>query len=129
MHTGERRELYSGFGNSLVWAFEFAATPVLFGLIGHFLDRRLGTGPWLAVVLVIFAIIGLGVRAYYGYVADMEALEAKAPWARVSPAERSVSLTGEGSGTELDGASADRSPVDSPSRMHPGPHGSPLAGA
>ena len=132
MDVGERRELYSGFGDSLVWAFEFAATPALFGLIGHFLDRRLGTGPWLTVVLVVFALVGLSVRAYYRYVADMEAIEARAPWAtgaRVSPAEQSVSLPEQGSGGELGGASAERPSLDSPSRIHPGARGSPLAGA
>ena len=82
MDVGERQELYSGFGNSLIWAVEFAVTPVLFGLIGHFLDSRLGVGPWLTIALVVFAIAGLAVRAYYGYVAAMDAQEANAPWAR-----------------------------------------------
>jgi F0F1-type ATP synthase assembly protein I len=79
---GEKRELYGGFGNSLVWAFEFAATPFLFGLIGHYLDGRLGTGPWLTMLLVVFALAGLSVRMYYGYVAAMEQHEAAAPWKR-----------------------------------------------
>ncbi len=93
MDVGERRELYSGFGNSLVWAVEFAATPVLFGLIGHFLGQRLGLGPWLTIAFVLFAITGLAVRAYYGYVAAMEAHQANAPWAvsldRASPDRQS----------------------------------------
>jgi hypothetical protein len=82
LEVDERRELYSGFGNSLTWAVEFAATPLLFGLIGHFLDGVFGTSPWLAIVLVVFAISGLVVRTYYGYVAAMEAHEANAPWRR-----------------------------------------------
>ncbi|HSH59326.1 MAG TPA: AtpZ/AtpI family protein [Acidimicrobiales bacterium] len=88
---GERRELYGGFGNSLVMAFEFAATPFLFGLIGHFVDGRLGTGPWLTMFLVVFAIAGLTVRMYYGYVAAMEEHEAAAPWRRVSPHKQPLS--------------------------------------
>ena len=100
MEVGERRELYGGFGNSLVWAFEFAATPLLFGLIGHYLDGRLDTGPWLTTFLVIFALAGLSVRMYYGYVAAMEEHESSAPW-RVSPPKQSL-------GGELDRASADR---------------------
>ncbi len=107
MDIGERRELYGGFGNSLVMAFEFATTPFLFGLIGHFVDGRLGTGPWLTMFLVVFAIAGLTVRMYYGYVAAMEEHESKAPWKKVSPPVGQVSpprsLVG-----ELDGASADR---------------------
>jgi hypothetical protein len=82
---GDRRELYGGFGNSLVWAFEFAATPFLFGLIGHYLDGRLGTRPWLTMVLVVFALAGLSVRMYYGYVAAMEEHEAAAPWRKRLP--------------------------------------------
>lgn len=82
MDIGEKRELYGGFGNSLIWAFEFAATPFLFGLIGHYLDGRLGTGPWLTMLLVVFALAGLSVRMYYGYVAAMEEHEAAAPWKR-----------------------------------------------
>ncbi|MDQ3679142.1 MAG: AtpZ/AtpI family protein [Actinomycetota bacterium] len=129
MDAGERRELYSGFGDSLVRAFEFAATPALFGLIGHFLDRRLGTGPWLTMVLVVFALIGLTVRVYYGYVADMEALEATAPWARVSPSEEGVPLPELGSGAKPDDASAGRPSVDLASRTRSGAQGHPLAGA
>ncbi len=104
---GERRELYSGFGNSLVLAFEFAATPFLFGLIGHFLDGRLGTGPWLTIVLVVFALAGLTVRMYYGYAAAMEQHEASAPW-RVSPPKQRVSPPKQSLVGELQGASADR---------------------
>ena len=81
MDVGDRRELYGGFGDSLVRAFEFAATPLLFGFIGHLLDGRLGTGPWLTIFLVIFALTGVILRMYYGYVAAMEAHEARAPWA------------------------------------------------
>lgn len=114
MDVGERRELYSGFGNSLVWAFEFAATPLLFGLIGRFLDNRLGTNPWLTIVLVIFAIAGLVVRSYYGYVAAMDEHEAHAPWA--SP-PREQGLLG-----ELDRASADR-----PGRIGSAAERSPMA--
>ena len=93
MDVGERREIYSGFGDSLVWAVEFAATPLLFGWLGHFLDGRLGTNPWLTILLVVFAISGLIVRAYYGYVAAMEAHEANAPWAKV-PARASADQQG-----------------------------------
>jgi len=108
LDAGERRELYGGFGNSLVLAFEFAATPFLFGLIGHFLDGRLGTTPWFTIALVVFALAGLTVRMYYGYSAAMEEHEATAPWKRVPPPKRS--LVG-----ELDGASADRPSHELPS--------------
>lgn len=87
MEVGERRELYNGFGDTLARAFEFAGTPLLFGFIGHYLDGRLGTGPALTVLLVVFALAGVTVRMYYGYVAAMEAHEAKAAW-KASPSKR-----------------------------------------
>ncbi len=95
----ERRHLYSGFGDSLVQAFEFAATPFLFGWIGHVLDVRLGTNPALTIALVLFALIGLGVRAYYGYEAAMQAHEAEAPWAKLPRPDREP-------GGDLDGVPA-----------------------
>lgn len=64
---------------------EFAATPALFGLIGHFLDSRLGTSPWLTIALVLFAVTALVVRAYYGYVAAMDEHAANAPWRKRPP--------------------------------------------
>ena len=106
----ERRQLYSGFGDSLVQAFEFAATPFLFGWIGHLLDVRLGTNPWLTTSLVLFALIGLGVRAYYGYEAAMRAHEARAPWARAQAPEHGVA-------GELDGALADGPVAYEPDRI------------
>ncbi len=119
LDIGERRELYGGFGNSLVMAFEFAATPFLFGLIGNFADGRLGTRPWLTIVLVVFALAGLTVRMYYGYVAAMEEHEAAAPWKRVSPPKQSLA-------GELDGASADRPSRDLQSRIGSGAQEPPL---
>jgi hypothetical protein len=105
-------------------AFEFAATPLLFGLIGHYLDGRLGTGPWLTVFLVVFALAGLTVRMYYGYVAAMEEHEAAAPWKKVSPVSPpKQSLVG-----EVDRASADRPIREHQSRIGSGAQGPP-AGA
>lgn len=85
MDVSERREFYSGFGDTLAVAFEFAATPLLFGFIGHFVDNRLGTGPWLTILLVVFALVGLTARMYYGYVAAMEEHESRSPWAKPRP--------------------------------------------
>lgn len=82
MDVHDRRQLYRGFGDSLVRAVEFAVTPVLFGLIGRGLDGILGLTPWLTIGLVLFAIAGLAVRTYYGYAAAMAAHEVGAPWAR-----------------------------------------------
>jgi F0F1-type ATP synthase assembly protein I len=77
-----RQDLYNGFGDTLAKGFELAVTPVLFGGIGYLLDRYFGLTPVLTLVLFVLSVVGLGVRMYYGYVAEMEAHESNAPWAR-----------------------------------------------
>jgi Putative F0F1-ATPase subunit Ca2+/Mg2+ transporter len=129
LEVGERRELYSGFGDSLVLAFEFAATPFLFGLIGHFVDRRVGTTPWLTIALVVFALAGLTVRMYYGYVAAMEEHERSAPWKRLPPPQSPVG-TPEGvlAGRPVVDQNHSRNGTENHGRIGPPSHG-PLAGA
>jgi len=63
---------------------ELVLTPVLFAGIGYVLDRVLGTVPVFAVVLAVFAVVGMFVRAYYRYEAEMQRHEADAPWRRVA---------------------------------------------
>jgi hypothetical protein len=78
---GDRQHLYNGFGNSMARAIELVVTPVLFGLIGFGLDRWLGIAPVLTIFFVLFALVGMGVRAYYGYDKDMAEAEVGRPWA------------------------------------------------
>ncbi len=78
----ERQELYNGFGKGLALAFELALTPAIFGLIGYGLDRWLGTLPVFTIVGVLACVVGLGVRQFYGYDAQMKVHEAAGPWAR-----------------------------------------------
>lgn len=82
MDTDEKRELYNGFGNAMGLAVELAGAPVLFGLFGWWLDGRFGTGHLLLIVLTLFAVVGLAIKTYYGYVQKMERHEAGAPWRR-----------------------------------------------
>jgi len=49
---------YAGAG------MQFAVTMVVFLLVGMWLDRRLGTGPWLAIVLMF---VGAGAAFYSMY--------------------------------------------------------------
>ena len=81
----QRQELYKGFGDTLALAFELAATPVIFGLMGYGLDRWLGTLPILTIVFVVLCIVGLSVRLWYDYDARMRVHEANGPWARRVP--------------------------------------------
>ena len=82
MDRGDNRDLYNGFGDTLARAFEAVGTPALFGFLGHLADARLGSTPLLTVFLVVFALAGTFVRAYYGYEAAMKEHEARAPWRR-----------------------------------------------
>jgi F0F1-type ATP synthase assembly protein I len=82
VETDGKRELYNGFGNAMGLAVELAGAPMLFGLLGWWLDRRYGTGHLLLIVLTLFAVLGLAVKTYYGYVHKMEQHEANAPWRR-----------------------------------------------
>jgi hypothetical protein len=77
-----RREVWNGFGNTLARAIELVVTPVLFGLGGWYLDRWLDTGPAFTLILFLFAVVGMAVRTYYAYVAEMETHEREGPWRR-----------------------------------------------
>jgi F0F1-type ATP synthase assembly protein I len=78
----DRQHLYNGFGNGLARAFELAATPLVFGFLGHLLDGWLGTSPAFLIAFVVFSLAGLSARMWYGYDAEMKAHEAAGPWAR-----------------------------------------------
>jgi F0F1-type ATP synthase assembly protein I len=49
--SSDRRDLYNGFGDTYSVAFEMVVTPLVFGLIGWFIDSRLGTFPAFALTL------------------------------------------------------------------------------
>ena len=81
--AGERRDqrdTWHGFSNALSHAFEIVATTVIFVLIGLFVDDRIGTKPLFTVVLGLLAVIGLAVRAYYTYLAQIASDEEGKPW-------------------------------------------------
>jgi F0F1-type ATP synthase assembly protein I len=77
-----RRALFGGFGEALQQAFEFAAVPVLFALLGLWLDDRLGTAPLWTVILVVLGLTGVCVRTYYSYKERVEREEEGKPWTR-----------------------------------------------
>ncbi len=80
MELRDRRETYRGFGDGLARAFEIAMTPAIFGAGGWALDRWLGTTPLFIILTVLLAVVGMAVRSYYAYTAEMEAHDARAPW-------------------------------------------------
>lgn len=78
----ERRALNNTFGEALAYAFEFAATPVLFAGLGWLLDLRVGTAPILTVALAVFGFVGVCVRTVYRYKERVEREEEGKPWTR-----------------------------------------------
>jgi F0F1-type ATP synthase assembly protein I len=81
----DRQATYNGFGNALSTAVEIVVTPLVFGVLGWLIDRAVGTTPLFAVVLGLFAVIGLAVRLYYRYRDDMARAEEGKPWTRSRP--------------------------------------------
>jgi hypothetical protein len=79
-----RRDLYNGFGDTLARGFEMAATPAIFGAGGYFVDRYFGILPVCTILFTIVCVVGMFVRAYYGYAEAMKAHEENAPWRRGS---------------------------------------------
>jgi hypothetical protein len=55
--SSDRRDLYNGFGDAYSRAFEMVVTPAIFGLIGFFIDGRLGTRPVFMLVLGILVFL------------------------------------------------------------------------
>ncbi len=71
----EKRELNRGFGDGMSRAFEFAATPLVFGALGYGVDTLLDTRPVFTIVLATFAVVGMFIRLWYGYDAEMREQE------------------------------------------------------
>jgi hypothetical protein len=71
----DRQETFNGFGNALSRAVELTVTPAIFGGLGWLLDRAVGTSPLFLVLFAILTVVGIGLRMYYGYDAEMRAQE------------------------------------------------------
>jgi F0F1-type ATP synthase assembly protein I len=78
----ERQATWQGFSDALAMAVEFVAVPLLFALLGYWLDREFGTGPLLAIVLGLIGLVGIVLRTYYWYQANMSREEEGKPWKR-----------------------------------------------
>lgn len=55
-------------------------TPLLLGLLGAFVDRRLGTWPAFMLVLVVFGAVGTFLSAYYRYHERVARDDEGKPW-------------------------------------------------
>ena len=71
-----------GLGDGFTIAVEFVVVPLLFALLGYWLDGRFGTAPILVVVLGALGFIGVLVRTYYAYLTQSQLAEEGKPWTR-----------------------------------------------
>ncbi len=95
----DKQAMNKGFGDGMSRAFEFVATPAVFGGIGYLVDSAVGTAPVFTIALVAFALVGMFVRMWYGYDSEMRRHEATARWARGAAGEAETS---EASATDVD---------------------------
>ena len=70
-----RQAINRGFSDALGRGIDLALTPVVFGGIGWLLDRWLGTGPWLAIILGTVGILGTAVKIKLGYDKQMSTFD------------------------------------------------------
>jgi F0F1-type ATP synthase assembly protein I len=71
-----------GYGDGLTQALTLVVAPVLFGLLGAFIDSLLDTSPLFLLVLGFIGILATCVTAYYEYEARIARHDEGKPWAR-----------------------------------------------
>lgn len=64
--------------NQSTGSYELALSAVVFGLLGWWLDHRLGITPVLLITFTIIGFIGAGLSLYYRYTAEIARLRAEA---------------------------------------------------
>jgi len=74
MSDRDRREMHQGAGDAFSTSVELIATPLIFGLIGWYLDHRLNTFPVFTLVLAAIALAYGVWKLYREYVDSMDEL-------------------------------------------------------
>lgn len=80
--SNDKRALNQAFGDEMTRGLELVLTPLLFGGLGYLVDRVAGTSPWFTVAFGTFALVGMVVKMWFGYDAEMRAMESAGRWAR-----------------------------------------------
>ena len=79
-----KQDLNNGFGTATSRGFEFAATPAVFAGLGWLVDRWLGTAFVFTIGFLVFGVVGMFVKVWIGYDADMKRHDVGKPWERRS---------------------------------------------
>ncbi|HEX5095689.1 MAG TPA: AtpZ/AtpI family protein [Acidimicrobiia bacterium] len=76
------KHLMQGLDGGVTRGIEMVVTPVLFALLGFWLDGVFGTRPILTVVFFTLALAGAVASVYYRYRAEMDEHEKGKPWTK-----------------------------------------------
>ena len=76
-----QRGLYQGFGDANTRAFELVLVPVIFGLIGFAVGNAVGAAKLVALAFGVFGLVGVLIKAFYEYKAEMAKQDKGKPWA------------------------------------------------
>ena len=71
-----------GYGDALTQALNLVVAPLLLGLVGAFIDNKLGTAPIFLLMFGLFGLLAAAVSAYYEYQGRMARHAEGKPWAR-----------------------------------------------
>ncbi len=95
MAAADKREITEQL-NSSHGSYELVVSPVVLGLLGVWIDSKLESGPWFAVGLAVFGVVGAVVKVYLDYRLRMAAVDAASRAARDErEAERAVARAAE----------------------------------
>ena len=76
------KHLMQGLDGGVTRGIEMVVTPLLFALLGFWLDGIFGTRPVLTVVFFTLALAGAVASVYYRYRAEMDEQEKGKPWTK-----------------------------------------------
>jgi F0F1-type ATP synthase assembly protein I len=68
--------------NRSAGGYELVFSPLILALIGFGIDKLLGTVPVFTVLFAVLGLVGVVVKIYFNYRAEMEEHDAAGPWAR-----------------------------------------------
>lgn len=87
MNHSQRRELSSGLFHRSHGSFELVLSPLLFALLGLWIDGRIGTTPLVCITFAVLGFAGVVAKLYYTYRAGMQQLadQRRAPREHVGP--------------------------------------------
>ena len=81
MAVSQRREITEQMNRS-AGGYELVFSPLILALIGFGIDKLFGTVPVFTALFAVLGLIGVVVKIYFNYRAEMQEHDAAGPWAR-----------------------------------------------